>query len=358
MTMNALQVQARIKKYRKQARDEPRECYIPECGKRAIWSHLLQKNGMLSELADQKGDIVELSSYDPFRTGRPGNYYFERIHKRHAFTFQGFCNEHDTSLFRALETPGADITAGDAPMRLSYRGFLNEIQKMENHVSSYRRIFGDSDLLDGMARHEPQQLAWFREIDRKFRLMITLFQRVKRAFEQEIRLPLVGTFAPALHEAAEFRFRCFSMKRVPICASSCFGMVAVADAEVIRQIDAGVDSGYDPETYFVTIAPSPAGRTTVVLGSRLNHEPAYGPMDNEAQKRELVSELIIRWFETWAVAPSWYDSYIKPHETRVLVERKRFASPAHKLMTLPKFNIFHLNKLKSVSLETSLLTRR
>lgn len=72
----------------------------------------------------------------------------------------------------------------------------------------------------------------------------------------------------------------------------------------------------------------------------------------------LVSELILRWFETWVIAPKWYDSYIKVHERRILAERMRLVNPSQKLMGPARFNIFELNKLKSVPLGMSLLTRQ
>lgn len=295
MPMNANGVLARLYKHRNDAHTEPRVCYVPGCIQPAIWSHLMQKNGQLSELADASGHVVEPTTDDPFRARKAGdghvNYYFRKIHKNEAFTFLGFCNEHDTNLFRSVETPGADITAGNGPMLLSYRGFLNELQKIENNRNWYRRIFKDRELLEGMACHEARRLARIRELDSAYRYVIEIEQRIKQAFEQELGIGRGPAPAPASHETAKFKFLCFTMERVPICTSSCFGGIIASD-EVQRRIDAGLDGGYSPESYFVTISPSPKGKTTVVLGSYSGHNISYGPLDNEMQKRapEFITE--------------------------------------------------------------------
>lgn len=212
MPMNANGVLARLYKHRNDAHTEPRVCYVPGCIQPAIWSHLMQKNGQLSELADASGHVVEPTTDDPFRARKAGdghvNYYFRKIHKNEAFTFLGFCNEHDTNLFRSVETPGADITAGNGPMLLSYRGFLNELQKIENNRNWYRRIFKDRELLEGMACHEARRLARIRELDSAYRYVIEIEQRIKQAFEQELGIGRGPAPAPASHETAKFKFLC------------------------------------------------------------------------------------------------------------------------------------------------------
>ena len=101
----------------------------------AIRSHLLQRNGILTQLAEN-GRIWELREDDLF-TGTPGqhdHYYFDLVHIKRAFTFWGFCQPHDHELFAEIETRAPDLDNIRSARLYSYRAFLNELQKIENNL--------------------------------------------------------------------------------------------------------------------------------------------------------------------------------------------------------------------------------
>jgi len=356
--MNLHQIQARIEQHQRAARMAKRPCYVPGCGVPAIWSHLLQNNGMISELADATGRVVDITQEQLFRARRPGDnltqYYFARTHKNQVLTFLAFCNAHDTQLFSSIETPGASIVTGSAPLLLSYRAFLYELQKQENNYVIWSRVDGDQELVAAMEVHEPARLRQMRYLLSTSCYTAALARRTKQHLEAALGLgpgPTPGARPPV------FESLCFDMERVPICTSASFGYVEIPQ-DVLRRIDRGEDPRFDGATFFVTIAPTPAAHTTVVLGSLSTEAVTYGPLVNEYQKRALVSDLILRQFETWVISCDWYDHYIKPHERRVLSERLRMIRGRDKLLTATSFNIFKLNSLAGVNFPRSLLDGR
>lgn len=99
-----------------------RTCFYPECSKKAINSHILQQNGILSTLT-KDNHLWELK-INPFK--KP-HYYPHKTGINEAFSFNCFCNEHDSKLFSKIEK--AEIDFDDYGSRLLFvvRAIYNEL---------------------------------------------------------------------------------------------------------------------------------------------------------------------------------------------------------------------------------------
>ncbi|PKQ45322.1 hypothetical protein [Confluentibacter flavum] len=74
-------------------------CMYPNCNQKAINSHIMQKNGILSSISDDK-HLWELS-VDHFKQEYIG---LQRKGINKIYTFTGFCNNHDSLIFSKIET--------------------------------------------------------------------------------------------------------------------------------------------------------------------------------------------------------------------------------------------------------------
>ncbi|QOG88770.1 hypothetical protein HUE46_01340 [Flavobacterium columnare] len=84
-----------------QAKDKTNICMFPGCTKKSINSHIMQKNGILSSIAEDN-HLWELK-IDNFKQEYIG---FKKDGINKIYTFFGFCNEHDASVFKKIETEG------------------------------------------------------------------------------------------------------------------------------------------------------------------------------------------------------------------------------------------------------------
>lgn len=99
-------------------------CFYPGCNEKSINSHILQKNGILTPLIE---DNHLIQPEVDFRS-RESNVFKRRGYKQ-AFSFACFCNEHDTELFRDIETYPIDFSVYKNRLRFLLRAKLNELYR-------------------------------------------------------------------------------------------------------------------------------------------------------------------------------------------------------------------------------------
>ncbi len=97
----------------------------PPCPRRPIRSHSIQRAGPIQRLADATNHVLMFRmdlrlDERPLANARP-------VGVRDATTFPGLCNEHDTSLFREIETRSLIAPTTEQLFLLSYRAVLREL---------------------------------------------------------------------------------------------------------------------------------------------------------------------------------------------------------------------------------------
>jgi hypothetical protein len=129
------------RKHELAAKNKMRKCFLPNCNEKAIASHLLQKNGILDRIAVD--NHLYRFGIDPFL---PQQFYFEKIGINKAFTFPGFCDYHDTSVFREIETNEIDFTDYRTNLLFTYRILADELRKKEMLIDWYTSNLNDLKL--------------------------------------------------------------------------------------------------------------------------------------------------------------------------------------------------------------------
>ena len=113
-------------KLMEKVRNAQRICNHPACDKPAINSHILQENGILNRIADDKKTFME---YTPWSKFRPEELYPASINTNKMFTFQGFCNHHDSAVFKEIENGSLIFSFYKHNLLFSYRGLLHDLYR-------------------------------------------------------------------------------------------------------------------------------------------------------------------------------------------------------------------------------------
>lgn len=184
------------------------ECVIDDCNETAINSHLLQQNGILDNVSVD-GHLIEYKQSDPF-TWSHNSPPFEkrRIGKKKAFSLPLFCNNHDTSIFKEVETHPIDLEQYRVHLLLSYRIICAEIRKKQVNIEQFRRLI-NAETLKG----EPGLK------DIKFALEGNEFgikdlEKYKKLFEDELE-----------NEDSRFTFKVFKYPFLDIYGSAVFSPI-------------------------------------------------------------------------------------------------------------------------------------
>ena len=104
------------------AKKSTNSCYFPGCKNKSINSHILQKNGILSSITSD-GHLwrYQVQHFDD------DLFEFKKVGINKIYTFLGFCNEHDTNLFKKIETNTIDFNDYESSMQFLLRTVYNEV---------------------------------------------------------------------------------------------------------------------------------------------------------------------------------------------------------------------------------------
>lgn len=129
MTPNELKI--KYQKLLRVAKDKTRLCMYPECNQKAIKSHVLQKNGILREISVQN-HLFQFENTSVFQIEKKGIFELKSIGVNDAFTFPGFCKNHDSEVFKPIENDKfIDLNSTESIRLFSYRSICQEIRRKE-----------------------------------------------------------------------------------------------------------------------------------------------------------------------------------------------------------------------------------
>jgi hypothetical protein len=150
--------ETKINEAKNNAQKKDRTCIYGGCTDKAIKSHVLQKNGILKEISEDN-HLIQLVTPNAFNLVENGMLEFKKIGINDAYTFMGFCNKHDTELFKPIEDKNnIDYYNIYHQALFSYRGLCQEIRRKEISTEWLYSLKDDmpihmkeavSDLIDG-----------------------------------------------------------------------------------------------------------------------------------------------------------------------------------------------------------------
>ena len=139
-------IQKILSKIRRNVEKKKWECIVDDCNEQSTNSHLLQKNGILNNIAEE-GHVIELKPTDTYRrNAKIPNIEMKSVGIKKALSLKLFCKKHDDAIFKEIETHPLSFDNYRTHLLLSYRVVCAEIRKKEVTFENFKRILNANTL--------------------------------------------------------------------------------------------------------------------------------------------------------------------------------------------------------------------
>ncbi len=266
----------------------PVTCFYPGCTVKAINSHLLQKNGILSVLAPNKHLWqIEIAEFNFER------FKFEDRGINEIFSFNCFCNDHDAKLFKKIESGSIDFDDYESCLLFCFRTLYNEkFTKMVN-VSHHKCLI--------------EKIPETFDND-EFKKQIE--GEIKGIEDMKYNSDIL--WDDLLNNQQSFVFKHRDISPVELCVSSFYTYDTSIEMNAI-----GPD--VRPSEIVINLFPY-KGKTKLLMGYLKQDEKKVKPYFNvffsESEKRiwRRLTNLILFQCETWVCSDRLYKRTIQPVE--------------------------------------------
>jgi hypothetical protein len=275
--LNQIQANAHKKKWK---------CLSPDCSLEAVNSHLLQKNGILSNIA-VNSHVYKLTFKKTIDETKGGEAIFEREGINDAMAYPIFCNDHDCHIFKTIESSSLNLEEYKAQLLFTYRSLCCELHKKMVGVEYYKRVL-ESRTLDLYI--DKNNYVYLKQ---SYDLGVQDCIFYKSQIEHDLR-----------DNSRNYFFKVFKYPLLKICASALF--------TPLNESETG--TGLVPFKYvFINIIPY-NNNLFVLLGYHKSHLNAW--MKNyinswsnldDLSFQQKVSEVLATRIETFCLSPSIVD---------------------------------------------------
>ena len=286
MSNEYLEIANRIDKVERYIEKKKWTCLCPNCQKTAINSHLLQRNGILDNVAEN-GHLYEARIKKVYRRINEEEIVeLKKVGIGQAISYPLFCSEHDSTLFKPIEGENADFDDYYSQLLFSYRSLCSEIRKKEVNIDRY-----NGELTDG---------------DDKFDLLLGEklglcdLMYYKGLFEKEISEP-----------QNKFTFLHHTYPFIPVFASG-ISSYYLQDGTIVDSTD-GVPYDQIVDSFFINIIPQKK-TLEIIVGYCNDH--ANDCLKNyvhswenltKVQLFNKIADLFTISIESWGMSPSYYE---------------------------------------------------
>lgn len=135
-----------IQQITKNVNSKQRKCLLDSCEEIAINSHLLQVNGILDNIM-VNGHLYQIKANDYFKIEKEGYLSLKKIGINNAMSEFLFCNQHDTLIFKNIESENIDFYSYNSQLLFSYRSLCCELRKKEKNLDIFTRT-SNSNILN------------------------------------------------------------------------------------------------------------------------------------------------------------------------------------------------------------------
>jgi hypothetical protein len=289
-----------ITNIRKHVEEKKWKCLHPYCNEYAINSHLLQKNGVLNYLADD-GHLIEIKGNEFFKIEKQGALISKRVGINKAISQPLFCNEHDTKIFKDIETHPIDFFNPRVQLLFSYRSLCSELRKKQKGIENFRRQ-KQSKILQ--TQLNPISEAYGNRTLSGFEIGAEDLEKLKLEFEKVI---------PA-NDYSTFVIKTYAYDLIKVCVSAMFSPVQ-PDGIALKK---AWEQEEPLSSIFINVIPQKKNLIVIVGYHKdfkddwiINYVNSWQDLSFTKLQYQLT-DLITTRVETWSVAPSLFDNIPKP----------------------------------------------
>lgn len=116
---------------------EYKECFYRNCSSKVINAHSIQNNKILNKISDD-GEVLGVK-LEIGETGFP-EPTLKRIGRKNASTFLGFCNSHDTEIFKPIELNDYNKNNDEQEFLFAYRALAKEYYTKKTVANLYEKM--------------------------------------------------------------------------------------------------------------------------------------------------------------------------------------------------------------------------
>ena len=296
-------------------------CMCSSCANVAINSHLLMRNGILNYVAEE-GHLYELHSVPPQAFKKEEiPVDFKKVGINQAISFPLFCNEHDTTIFKAIEDGSEDYTLYKHLALYSYRALVAELRKKEIEAEKQKRIINSITLRKFFARN--------------------VFDNFKKSREQELRgiadleyyrVQIIKDINEATESFA------FFTREIPLK-----GIYASTISSIFATMEETISSPL-LNTFFFHLIPQ-EDSSIIVIGYHKEHHNAKIAKYAERWMNVPIEEIgvmltaLFAQIETWGMSPTLYNQ-LNPEKIKLYFNKLRCSFETIDQTPIENINLF------------------
>jgi hypothetical protein len=266
-------------------------CFHPNCCKQSINSHILQKNGILSQIAPNK-HLWQIET-DNFSDSL---FVFKRRGLNEIYSFNCFCRDHDRDLFSKIETDKIDFNDYESCLLFNLRILYNELFRKRVNVLHFRF------LLERLPKI--YDTPGFMEQIRQQELGIEDLYFTEKQIWNDLE-----------NKTESFVFENRELSKLELCLSSFFNYETTNEVNLYKKLNNGKDIERLSEIF---INLFPYGNNSILLMGyhKIDERNVRGYFynyfkENEKRVQRRLTNLMLFQCENWVCSESVYDKIIK-----------------------------------------------
>lgn len=312
------------KGFNKMKRDSSlKECFHEDgnCSNKIIKAHSIQNNRILNQISEN-GEVLMigggLESSSLFNDTK-----MQRIGRKRATTFTGFCGKHDTDIFIPIERENYQIGDKEQEFLFAYRALAKEYHTKFTVADMYRKFLQYitakeyhklSDLLGEQNLLGLEQMQYIEVVSRDYLIGSKDAEDRLNLFKQRMNTFLDDSnFDEIITEVIEFD------EEYHIAVSSITYIERDLNGGVVNPME---DFFTQLVPLFITVFPQD-GKTYVLLSYFERNKRKYKFIkeqiltQNVKMQKIIISNLIVAYLENWAISPIKWNTLSEKMKRRI-----------------------------------------
>ncbi|MDV6036099.1 hypothetical protein [Bacillus sp. SM-B1] len=325
-------LEAKLKDAIKKTLEERRDCYykvVSQHSSSAIQSHSIWKSGIL-KLISKDNRVFWINPNDRFEMFRDVKELFSSVIVKNATVYRGFCNTHDTNLFKGIEKDEIYVEGLIQKFLYSYRAFSHQHVQDTLSIEAYELFEKEATKLFGIKQLNGKEIMVIRNMIKQIKERTErgkrIFDKTSKEFHSIFRLIEENKdYTSELNE--KFILRSYKINKKIECACSGISdpFLDTKGNKIIRN-----NTGF----LFINLFPKDEDSSYFIVGLMRDDEKSYldiiNFLDQEYKNYELetdntfllaVQNLVVNGSENIVLSPELYCKMKKDNSLNNLVNQ-------------------------------------
>lgn len=303
----------------KKAKKKIKTCYFPNCEENSINSHILQKNGILDQIATN--NHVWEKKINQFSEK---NFFFEKTGLNNVFSFNCFCYKHDKTLFKKIEDNAINFNDYESCLLFTMRTLYNEVYRKEILVEQIKYLMTSN-----------------RSGEINLELLLGFMEQQLLGLD-DLQQNADDIWADYENGTENFIFQYRELTKIDICLSAFYNYETTLEMHNYK-LREGKDMDRISEV-FINFFPY-NDKSILLMGYNKKDEKKLKPYINtffkesESKVQTKITNLLMFACETWVISEKFFKSKIQKVED-IFIAAVKYAIDSDNEREFFKVNIF------------------